>query len=136
MQLSRYWLRAPWRWRNSVETCSGSVIKSSIINCWSVVHLLVHYTDIINLIQWQFLGQTAASGCESIRTFRKITPSPFLGCAGGLVAPKLNSQFWCYKTSVTSWLGCMPEKMTLNSLAANDSRLNNSNNCFIYLSFS
>jgi len=24
--ISRSWLRAPWRWNNSVETCSGSVI--------------------------------------------------------------------------------------------------------------
>ena len=43
---SRYWLRAPWRWRNSVETCRGSVIKNSIINCLSVLHLLVYYTNI------------------------------------------------------------------------------------------
>ena len=40
---STYWLLAPWRWRNSVEACSVSVIKSSIINCWSVGNLLFRY---------------------------------------------------------------------------------------------
>jgi len=25
MLLSRYWLRAPWRWYNSVETCRSSI---------------------------------------------------------------------------------------------------------------
>ena len=36
-----------------------------------------------------FLWQTAASGIEGFPNFRELTPSPSLGCAGGLVAPKL-----------------------------------------------
>ena len=32
-------------------------------------------------IQWNFLGQTAASKCEGFPTFRAITPSPSSGCA-------------------------------------------------------
>jgi hypothetical protein len=34
----------------------------------------------------EFLGQTAASGCEGFATFRQLTPSPSSGCSGGLVA--------------------------------------------------
>jgi len=30
---------------DGVRTCKGSIIMSSIINCWSIVHLLVHYTN-------------------------------------------------------------------------------------------
>jgi hypothetical protein len=30
---------------DDVETTGGSIIKKSIINCWSVMHLLVHYTN-------------------------------------------------------------------------------------------
>jgi hypothetical protein len=33
--LVRYWLQAPWRWHDSVETCS------SVIICKIIVHLLV-----------------------------------------------------------------------------------------------
>ena len=33
------------RWRNSVEKCRRSVIKRGMINCWSIVHLLVHCTN-------------------------------------------------------------------------------------------
>jgi hypothetical protein len=33
--LARYWLQAPWGWRDSVETCS------SLIICEIIVHLLV-----------------------------------------------------------------------------------------------
>jgi len=34
--LARYWLRAPWGWHNSVETCrSGNII------CQLIVHWLV-----------------------------------------------------------------------------------------------
>ena len=33
--LARYWLQAPWGWRDSVETCS------SVIICEIIVHLLV-----------------------------------------------------------------------------------------------
>jgi len=47
------WLRPPWRWHNSVETCS-----SSIINCQLIMHLLVHRTK-----QWMMHG-----------TIVKITP--------------------------------------------------------------
>ena len=50
-------------------------------------------------LQLSFLWQTAASGCEGFPTFRELTPSPFPGCAGGLVEPKL----WCYQTTSTSW---------------------------------
>jgi hypothetical protein len=28
-----------------LHSFGGSVIKSSIINCWSIVHLLVHFTN-------------------------------------------------------------------------------------------
>jgi len=34
--LARYWLRAPWGWHNSVETC-----RRSVIICEIIVHLLV-----------------------------------------------------------------------------------------------
>jgi len=37
--LAKYWLRGPWKWHNSVETC-----RNSIINCQLFVHLLVHCT--------------------------------------------------------------------------------------------
>ena len=33
---ARYWLRTPWRWHNSVETC-----RRSVIVCQLIVHLLV-----------------------------------------------------------------------------------------------
>ena len=36
-----------------------------------------------------FFGLPVASGCEGFQTFRVITPSPSLGCAGSFVAPKL-----------------------------------------------
>lgn len=39
--------------------------------------------------QWNFLGQTAASGCEGFLTFREVIPYPYSGCDIGLVAPKL-----------------------------------------------
>jgi hypothetical protein len=40
-------------------------------------------------IQWNFLGQTAASGCVGFATFRNITPSPYSGFAGGLAATNI-----------------------------------------------
>jgi hypothetical protein len=40
-------------------------------------------------IQCNFLGWTTAWGCKGFPTFRELTPSPSLGCAGDLVAPKL-----------------------------------------------
>ena len=42
-------------------------------------------------IQWNFLAQPAASLCEGFLKFQELTPSPFPGCAGGLIAPKLKS---------------------------------------------
>ena len=36
-------------------------------------------------IQWNFLGQTAASRCEVVPKFRQLTPSPSSGCADGFV---------------------------------------------------
>jgi len=45
-----------------------------------------------NRIQWNFLGQIAASGHEGFPTFRDLTPSQSSGCAGGLVAPRLRLQ--------------------------------------------
>jgi hypothetical protein len=36
--LARYWLQAPWRWHDSVETCS------SVIICEMIVHLFGHST--------------------------------------------------------------------------------------------
>ena len=50
-------------------------------------------------LQLSFLWQTAASGCEGFPTFRELSSSPFSGCTGGLVAPKL----WCYQTTRTPW---------------------------------
>ena len=41
------------------------------------------------VVQWNFLGQRAASGCEGFPTFRDLTPSPSSGCACGLAAPLL-----------------------------------------------
>jgi len=43
-------------------------------------------------IQWNFLWQTAASGCEGFPTIRELTPSPSSGCVGGLVVQKLKSR--------------------------------------------
>jgi len=40
-------------------------------------------------IQWDFLGLTAASGCEGFPTLRDLTPSKL--------------QFWCYQTTSTPW---------------------------------
>jgi hypothetical protein len=37
--VTRYWLRAPWGWHSSVETC-----RRSVIICEIIVHLLVHCT--------------------------------------------------------------------------------------------
>jgi hypothetical protein len=42
-------------------------------------------------MQWNFLGQTAASRCEIFPKFRESPPSPSSGCAGVLVAPKLTT---------------------------------------------
>jgi hypothetical protein len=42
-------------------------------------------------IEWNFLRQSAASGCEGFMTFRWLTPFPFSGCAVGFVAPQLMS---------------------------------------------
>ena len=42
-------------------------------------------------IQRNFLAQTATSLCEGFPKFRELTPSPFPGCAGGLIAPKFIS---------------------------------------------
>jgi hypothetical protein len=39
------------------------------------------------MIQRNFLGHTAATGCESFISFHELTLSPSSGCAGGLVAP-------------------------------------------------
>ena len=36
-----------------------------------------------------FFGQTAASRCEDLPTFRELTPSPSSGCAGGFFETKL-----------------------------------------------
>jgi len=44
--LAMYWLRAPWGWHNSGETCS-----SSVIICQLVVHLLV---IVQNTRSWNF----------------------------------------------------------------------------------
>jgi len=41
------------------------------------------------VVQRNFLGQTSVSGGEGFPTFRDLIPSPFSGCAGGLVAPQL-----------------------------------------------
>jgi hypothetical protein len=35
--LARYWLRAPWWWHNSVETCRSSIIIYQIIVHWLVI---------------------------------------------------------------------------------------------------
>ena len=40
-----------------------------------------------------FIGQTTASVCEGFPTLRELIPSPYSGCAGGLVAPKLVISF-------------------------------------------
>jgi hypothetical protein len=40
-------------------------------------------------IQWNFLRQTPASGCEGFLMFQELNPSPTSGCVGGLVTPKL-----------------------------------------------
>lgn len=42
-------------------------------------------------IQWNFLMQTATSLREGFPKFQELTPSSFLGWAGGLIAPKLIS---------------------------------------------
>jgi len=44
--------------------------------------------------QRNFLGQTAASGCEGFPTFQEIIPSSSSGHAGGLVASKLMTSVW------------------------------------------
>ena len=40
-------------------------------------------------IPWNFLGQTAISGCEGFLSYWELTLSPASGCDGGLVVPKL-----------------------------------------------
>ena len=54
-------------------------------------------------IQWNFLGQTAASGCEGFPTFRDLTPSQ----TAVLVLPNhqhiLKMLSWCYQTTSTPW---------------------------------
>jgi len=44
-----------------------------------------------NFLQRNFLWPTTALGCKVFPTFRELTPSPYSGCAGGLIAPKLMS---------------------------------------------
>jgi len=60
--------------------------------CW--------HKDIISLTaktnrrnQQNFLGRTAALGCEGFSKFWEIIPPPSLGCAGDLVAAKLMTSF-------------------------------------------
>ena len=102
------------------------------------------------ILELNFLGQSAASRCEGFPTFREITLSSSSGCPGSLVVPNLmtsniqswkpSQQFCCYqttntlwrwgrscipkrRTTFTSWRGSLPEKISLNSVAAKVSTL-------------
>jgi hypothetical protein len=75
--------------------------KQAACFCW--------HTDIISLIakinrrnQWNFLVQTAASGCEDFLTFREVNQSLYSGSDGGLVAAKLMSSFGATKPPADS----------------------------------
>jgi hypothetical protein len=83
----------------------------------------------MHYIQGNFLGQTAALGCEDIPTYREGTSSQSSGCSDGLVAP--NHQHTSNKPPahpedgdevrsryVGKPSGCLPEKTLLNFFAA------------------
>ena len=85
-----------------------------------------------------FLGQTAASRCESFLMFQELTPSPSSGwwlgvghlvISFGSTKPQATpwrrgwSQSLNRWENFVSWRGCLTKKFSLNSVAAKASRL-------------
>ena len=102
----------------SFSRCSCTAFSSWIFFCALSLFSLFSWwsSNFLSLIQRNFLGHTATSGCEGFPAFRELTLSPSSGCAGGLVATKLmtrwpkrmarcppSRQCWCYQTTSTAW---------------------------------
>ena len=73
----------------------------------------------------KFSRADSASGCEVLPTFRQPTPSPSSGCAGGFIALKLISCFPACRKAFASCRGCLPENISVNTVATKAARLIN-----------
>ena len=113
---STFYRYSPKNYKPNMEAkymVSGSNVKEYTSPCR---HRQMHnsqcktWSFLGNGIQWDFLGQTAASGCEGFPTFRELIPSPSSGCTGGLVLV-----LPMYQKTFTFWRGCLPENISLAS---------------------
>jgi len=91
---STFYRYSPKNYKPNMEAkymVSGSNVKEYTSPCR---HRQMHnsqcktWSFLGNGIQWDFLGQTAASGCEGFPTFRQLIPSTSSGRARGFVALK------------------------------------------------
>jgi len=64
-------------------------------------------------IEWNVLGQTDTSGCEGSPTLQGVTLSPSSGCCWWG-----RSQSLKYLRTFKFWRGCLPQNISLNSVAS------------------
>ena len=102
---------------NAIHKWNLTLRSRCVLNQWQHVslsrwrHFLFYPSPKISYnVQWNFLGQTAASGCEGFPTFQEFHPHH------RDVVPETSE-------NLHIWHGCLTEKISLNSVAAKASRL-------------
>jgi hypothetical protein len=107
------------RWVSSFRSFQGTFCLHFQESCsliWTIWYNSWRFHGDRN--QWNFLGQTAASRCESF-PFRELTLSKPSGCAGCWLLNhqhtlKIGTESVPEKETFTSWRGCLPEKISGN----------------------